>query len=66
MNNSDAGKLGLAAGDQVDVQQDGRGISMQLVIDDGLAEGCVFIPAGTEGSSHLAGSFGPIEVKRHD
>ena len=64
MNSADAAKLGLAAEDQVDVEQDGRGISMQLIIDANLAEGCVFIPAGTEGSSHLAGCFGPVEVKK--
>ncbi len=54
--------LGLNDGDNVTLSQNGHSVTATLSIDEGLAEGCVRVPAGTPLSEELGPAYGPIEV----
>lgn len=64
INSREVERLGLSGQEVVEVEQDGRGINMPLIIDDSLADGCVYIPTATEYSADLGGCHGQVEVKK--
>lgn len=64
INSQEIQRLGLSGLKIVEVEQDGRGINMPLMVDDGLADGCVYIPTATECSADLGGCYGQVEVKK--
>ena len=59
-----AADLGAQEGEQVNVRQGGHPLSLELVIDNRIAPGCVWIPAGVAGSVGLGGNGAPIEISR--
>lgn len=59
-----AAALEARAGDRVSVRQGGEPVNMELVVDNRVAPGCVWIPAGTAGSVGLGANGAPIEISR--
>ena len=64
INSALADKLKLQAGDKVKFVQAGNSDFASLKIDDGIADDCVWLPAGQSISIHMADSFGPIELEK--
>jgi len=60
----DASDLGLAAGDRVEVRQEGGAAQAELGIDPRLPAGCVHIPAGVPGSEGLGDQIGAVTVSK--
>ncbi len=58
-----AGELGVAGREQVQVRQNGVAVDLPLVLDDSVAKGCVWIPAGTSASVALGPSVGPVTIQ---
>jgi len=58
---STAAKLGVTTSATVKVRQGGE-VTLPLVIDDRVALGCVWIPAGTPGSVGLGAHGDPVEL----
>jgi NADH-quinone oxidoreductase subunit G len=58
-----AQKQGLTDISRVLVRQGSVETSMELAIDDGVADGCAWISAGTEASANLGPMFGSIELE---
>jgi NADH-quinone oxidoreductase subunit G len=56
--------LELTAGEQVNVRQGGQALSLPLMIDNRVAPGCVWIPAGVVGSVGLGANGASIEITR--
>ncbi len=56
--------LGLSAGDRVRVAQGTASIELPAVLDDGLPEGTVRVPAGHPDTAALGPMFGPLNVTR--
>lgn len=63
INSKLAGKMELRDFDRVFVRQADKRIRMELLVDDGIPDQCVWIPAGTEYSAQLGGLFGDIELE---
>jgi NADH-quinone oxidoreductase subunit G len=59
-----AAALEVREGDTVNVRQGGQPLRMDLVIDNRIAPGCVWIPAGVAGSAGLGANGAPIEIDR--
>ncbi len=49
--------------DRVFVRQANKRVRMELIIDDGVPDQCVWVPSGTEHSAQLGGLFGDIELE---
>ncbi|MFO7858404.1 MAG: molybdopterin-dependent oxidoreductase, partial [Ectothiorhodospiraceae bacterium] len=64
LNPATAERLGLADATTVRVQADGGDASLPLTIDDALADGAVWLPAGVAGSAGLGPMLGPVTVSR--
>jgi NADH-quinone oxidoreductase subunit G len=64
LNPADAAALGLAAGDRVQVRQDGGAAQAELSLDPRLPPGCVRIPAGVAGSEALGGQIAAVTVSK--
>ena len=65
INSREAERRFLSGAEMVDVEQDGWvANNLPLLIDESVPDGCVVIPAATEGSSDLGGFFGACEVIR--
>lgn len=47
---------------RVSVHQGGMHAGLPVVIDTGVPDGCVFIPAGVVGSTGLGEAYGPVEL----
>ncbi len=58
-----AGELGVAGREQVQVRQNGAAVDLPLVLDDSVAKGCAWIPAGTNASVALGPSVGPVTIQ---
>jgi NADH-quinone oxidoreductase subunit G len=58
------GRLGMNAGDSVNVTQGGETVKLPAVLDAGLAEGTVRIPAGVAATAKLGALFGAVSVVR--
>lgn len=54
--------LDVQEGRPVSVSQGGQPVSLELVIDNRIAPGCVWIPAGVAGSVGLGANGAPIEI----
>ncbi len=63
INSKLAGKMQLRDMDRVFVKQANNRIRMELVIDDGVPDQCVWIPGGTEHTAQLGDLFGDIELE---
>lgn len=63
LNSSLAQRLNLGNAERVRVKQDDCEVSMALQIDDGIADNCVWIPAGNSESAKLGAMFGPIALE---
>jgi NADH-quinone oxidoreductase subunit G len=56
--------LGVQAGDTLVARQGQCSLSLPVVIDDAVPEGCARIPAGLPGTAALGAAFGPLELER--
>lgn len=61
---TEASKLGLTAGDLVEVRQNGFSARMPVGLDDAIPAGCVRIPAGVAGSEALGDQIGPVSMTK--
>ncbi|MDN3518846.1 NADH-quinone oxidoreductase subunit NuoG [Aquisalimonas lutea] len=59
-----AQQQGLADADRVQVQQGGHSTVLPLIIDDALADGAVWVPAGLTATAGLGPMFGPVALAR--
>lgn len=59
-----AADLALQDGSEASVRQDGHHIRMNLIIDNRIAPGCVWIPAGMADTAGLGANGTPIEIAR--
>jgi len=59
-----AQQLGLEEGRKVKLTQQGHSEYVLLKLDEGLADGCVWLPAGVAISTQMAGTFAPIELEK--
>jgi NADH-quinone oxidoreductase subunit G len=64
LNADDAAGLGLKAGDQVQVRQDGDAVTATLALDPALPTGAVRIPAGVPGSEALGDQIAVVTVSK--
>ncbi len=64
VNSALAEQLGLQEGRKVRVTQQGHSEYVTLELDEGLADGCVWLPAGVSSSTQMAGTFAPIELEK--
>jgi len=63
LNPRQANKLGLEGAEHVRVRQNGNGIILPLVLDDGVPADCAWIASGNEGVRQLGPAFGAIEIQ---
>lgn len=56
---------GLAAGEQVLLQQKGGAVPARVMLDDRVPLGCARIPAGVAGSERLGEQVGPVSLERN-
>ncbi len=64
INRKQAEQLGLRDGDTCTVKQ-GEGVaSLPVTLDDNVALGCAWIPAGFQATADLADSFGTVEITK--
>ena len=64
MNAAVAARLGLSDGQTASASQGGTARPLPVVIDERIAEGCVWIPAGLAGSVGLGANGAAIEITR--
>jgi NADH-quinone oxidoreductase subunit G len=64
INSGQAEKTGVRDGYTVTVQQNGAGVVMDVCVDDRVADGCVWIQAGTAASAKLGAAIGPVSLER--
>jgi len=64
LNAQQAEKLGLSGAERLVVSQDGVKVAMPLVIDPGLPDGCVGVPAGVPGTEGLGNPFGAVTLEK--
>lgn len=62
LNSSDAARLGLGDSKLVRVSQGNGQVTLPLVIDDSVAEGCLRLATGFEETATLGAPFAPIKV----
>ena len=64
MNREMAGLSKLLNSDQVQIKQ-GKGTAvLPLRLDEGVPDGCVYIPGGIEAVRYLADAFGKISLEK--
>jgi len=59
-------RLGFAEGEFVSVSQDGASVSLPARRDDGVPDGCVWVPTGLPETAALGAVFGEVQVGRTD
>ncbi len=64
LNAAEADRLGLVGAQRVSVTQGACCVSLPLVIDEGMPDGCAGIPCALPDSAALGPAFGPIELAR--
>lgn len=64
MNASEAAKHGVADAEAVRVTQGEHSVTVPLQINDGIADNCVVLMAGTQSASRLGGICGPIKIAK--
>jgi len=62
INQREARRLGLDENASVQVTQNNNSISLPLMIDKRVPDGCVWIPSAVEGNALLGAPFGEIEL----
>jgi NADH-quinone oxidoreductase subunit G len=62
INSIDASRLGLSNAKLVQVSQGNGQVTLPLVIDDSVAEGCLRLAAGFEETAVLGAPFAPIKI----
>ncbi|MDF3055012.1 MAG: hypothetical protein K0Q74_919, partial [Gammaproteobacteria bacterium] len=62
VNTNLAKKMGLQNASVVRVAQKGHGLTLPLVIDDRIADGFVYVPAGVAETAGFGEILGEIEV----
>jgi NADH-quinone oxidoreductase subunit G len=55
--------LGVKSGSRVTVQQQGNEVMLPLALDERLAQGCVWIPAGVAETTQLGQSIGSVTLR---
>ncbi len=63
-NAATAQKLGLADGGEAKVTQGDATVTLPVVIDDAIAEGSVWVPAGVVATAGLGAGFGTVQVEK--
>jgi NADH-quinone oxidoreductase subunit G len=63
VNPAQAGRLGLEGHRRVRVIQGGEETVLDLVLDEQVPEGCVWIPAGTAATALLGPAFGAVKLE---
>jgi NADH-quinone oxidoreductase subunit G len=64
VNPAQAEALGLGDAEHVLLRQDGAAVELPLVVDAGIADGCVWIPTGTAVGAALGSAFGLVEIEK--
>ena len=64
LHQNDMVRLGLTAGDWVDVSQDGQGTRLKCRQDNNILEGTAYIPRGLAGSEQLGSVYGAIKIRK--
>jgi NADH-quinone oxidoreductase subunit G len=64
INPAQAEQSGVRDGYTVTVQQGGASAVMEVCIDARVADGCLWIQAGTSASGKLGAAFGPVTLER--
>ncbi len=59
-----AGRLGLGEGDSARVTQEGRSVTLPVILEEGVPDGCVRLPAAVDGSEMLGGQFGEVTLEK--
>lgn len=62
INSELARQLGLTGAERALLRQGNAYTTVELLIDDSVADGCVWLPAGTPASARLGPMFGEIEL----
>ena len=64
MNSAQAEKSGLVSAEQVHIKQ-GKGTAvLPLRLDEGVPDGCVYVPAGIDAVRYLADAFGKVSREK--
>jgi len=64
VNASLAEKLSLQSGDKVKFTQNSQSEMASIIIDDAVADDCVWLPAGLTLSSRMGETYAPIELEK--
>jgi NADH-quinone oxidoreductase subunit G len=65
INSATAKQFNIEAGGKARVQQShGQALTLPVVIDDKVADNCVFIPTGLPETALLGEAFGSINIMR--
>jgi NADH-quinone oxidoreductase subunit G len=64
INPAQAEALGLGDAQDVLLRQGGATVELPLVVDAGIADGCVWIPTGTAAGAALGSTFGPVQIEK--
>jgi NADH-quinone oxidoreductase subunit G len=64
INSKTANQQGLSANQNVRVVQDQYSANLPVVIDEGVPDQCVFIPAGVKDSQPLGDAYGSVELEQ--
>jgi len=64
MNRVQAEKSKLAGSNQVQVKQGNGTAVLPLRIDDGIPDGCAYVPSGIDAVGHLAAAYGKITLEK--
>lgn len=64
LNSELAQSMGLSGGDAVRVSQGEGAAELVVMIDDGVADGCVWLPAGMPQVAALGASFGAVSLEK--
>jgi NADH-quinone oxidoreductase subunit G len=59
-----AARLGLASGEFARVAQGDGSVTLQVLVDERVAEGCAVIPAGLQASVGLGPCVGPVSIEK--
>jgi TonB family protein len=62
INPASAHELGIAEASKARVRQQAEAIVLPLILDQGIPQGCVWIPAGLAETSRLGPAVGPVEI----
>ncbi len=64
LNSAQAAALGLAQGEGARVEQGGGSVTLPVVIDERVADGCAVIPAALPETAALGAIHGPVQISR--